>query len=313
MQSLAEGTALADEDRLVIVVPVFKPQFLHQALASIAAQTDRRFECRVFDDAGPPELARICAEFPAFRYHRFDRNLGGHDLVAQWNRCLAEVQEQGDAPWVWLFSDDDVMAPNCVAEFHAARARQPQCRVFQFALDMVGEDLQPVLWQNVPPALESAAEFVTARLRQRRLSCLPEHVFHAPTLRALGGLVNLPLAWGADDATWARLGQQGGIGGVPQAKVLWRQSGHNISRGEHRRDEKLAADLQFLQWLRQQPGLREVVQAHGARWLGTRLSRVYGWGLRDLPRLRARLGPEAARALAWAAAVLLRDALRGRR
>ena len=41
-------------------------------------------------------------------------NFGGHDLVAQWNRCIQLTQNE---PWLWLFSDDDIMGPRCVEYF----------------------------------------------------------------------------------------------------------------------------------------------------------------------------------------------------
>jgi hypothetical protein len=291
---------------LTIVVPAWKPDDLDAALSSIAAQTDTRFECHVFDDAGPPAVAQIAARYPQFRYTRFERNLGGTSLAAQWNRCLEEVR----TPWVWLFSDDDTMQPYCVAAFHAARERLPHCAVFQFAVDMVGPDLTPLLWRSVPPAHESAAQFLAARLEQRRLSCLPDHVFHLPTLRRQhGGLVEFPLAWNSDDASWLVLGAEHGIGGIPEATVAWRQSGRNVSDGSYRREDKLQADLVFVRWLQARPDLRETAARRMPRWLGTRLARVYGFRAADTPRLIAHLGPRlAARALPWFLAVRVRDA-----
>lgn len=293
---------------LTIVVPAWKPRFLHEALASIAAQTDSRFRCVIFDDAGEAEVARICAGYPQFRYQRFAQNLGGQSLVAHWNRCL----QAADGEWVWLFSDDDVMAPGCVAAFHAARLRAPRSKVFQFAVDMVDEPLRTVLWSATPPLEESAAAYLRERFAGRRLSCVPEHVFHWPTLRdAAGGFVDLPLAWSADDATWALLGRSAGIAGVPEAKVLWRQSAHNISHAGHRRWDKLGADLAYLRWLQAQ-GL-QVGIGRPARWLGTRIVRLYGFGWRDGARLATRLGRARPGALAWAVLIALRDRLRPRR
>ncbi len=282
---------------LAIVVPAWKAAFLQQALASIAAQTDPRYVCHVFDDAGDPAVARICAQFPQFHYSRFDTNLGGTSLVAHWNRCLARVPE----PWVWLFSDDDVMAPECVAAFHAVQKQRPACRVFQFAVDMVSSDLASVWWRSIPPAWECAADFVAARLAGRRLSCLPDHVFHWPTLRdGLGGFIDFPLAWNADDAAWAWLGRQHGMGGVPQAKVLWRQSEHNISNAAHGRWSKLGADIAYLQWLKKQALLPPATRRLAEVWLGARLVRLYAFSGAEWPRVARRVAWTHWRALAIA-------------
>src|SRR5690348_11740615 len=103
---------------LAIVIPAYKPDFLRAALDSIAAQTDRRFRVYIGDDCGPPAIAEASAELAKkgvdVVYHRFGDNLGGRSLPAQWNRCVGLSTE----PWVWLFSDDDVMAPDCVAAIH---------------------------------------------------------------------------------------------------------------------------------------------------------------------------------------------------
>ena len=299
----ASPHAAVEADELAIVVPAWKPDFLRAALQSIANQTDPGFRCQIFDDAAVPEVAAICHEFPQFDYLRFDSNLGGESLVAHWNRCLALVPEA----WVWMFSDDDVMAPNCVAAWRAARQRQPAPRLLQFAVDMVSADLQTVLWGSTPPALESGSDFVLARLGHRRLSCVPEHVFHAPTLRELdGGFVDFPMAWGSDDATWALLGQCAGIAGVPEAKILWRQSDMNISNGSYRRWEKLACDLGLLDWLRQRGLLNARATRLAWRWLGTRLVRQYSLGWRDLPRLTSLLPLRRWPALPWAVLIALR-------
>ena len=101
---------------IAIVIPAYKATFLSATLDSIAAQTCKDFTLYVGDDCSPEPIGRIVE---AYRdkinmvYQRFDSNLGGTDLVAQWERCIAMSE---DEPYIWLFSDDDVMEPNCVEE-----------------------------------------------------------------------------------------------------------------------------------------------------------------------------------------------------
>ena len=97
------------QNNLAIVIPAYKSTFLAAALDSIAAQTSLDFTLYIGDDCSPNHLGAIVDRYRDrinLVYHRFDTNLGGKDLVAQWERCID--MSQGEE-WIWLFSDDDVM------------------------------------------------------------------------------------------------------------------------------------------------------------------------------------------------------------
>ncbi len=100
--------------RLAIIIPAYKATFLPAALDSIAAQTCKDFTLYVGDDYSPEPISDIVNQYHdkiELVYQRFDANVGGKDLVAQWERCIAMSK---DEPYIWLFSDDDVMEPDCV-------------------------------------------------------------------------------------------------------------------------------------------------------------------------------------------------------
>ena len=263
--ALASGQGL-----LTIVVPAWKPDYLEQALASIAAQTDPRFSVVIFDDAAPARVREIANRFPAFDYVRFDDNLGSRDLVGHWNRCLERVRTD----WVWLFSDDDVMSPNCVAEFYQGLAGNPDAVLFQFSVTQVGDGLEPIRSSRAARH-ESANEFLRARMCGAKLSCVPDHVFNWSELkRKTGGFVNFPLAWNADDATWLCLAREQGIAGLERGEVLWRQSDQNISASSGNAGRKLEADVMYLAWLRRMRF--RVSYIRRLRWLAARIAFVYG-------------------------------------
>lgn len=97
------------QNNLAIVIPAYKSTFLAAALDSIAVQTCQDFTLYIGDDNRPNHLGAIVDRYRDrinLVYHRFDTNLGGKDLVAQWERCID--MSQGEE-WIWLFSDDDVM------------------------------------------------------------------------------------------------------------------------------------------------------------------------------------------------------------
>ena len=107
--------------RLAIIIPVYKPDFLEEALECLAAQTCKDFTVYVGDDCSPHPLSEIVMPFKEkmnLHYTRFDSNLGAKDLIGQWERCVALAQ---DEEWLWLFSDDDQMDNNCVESFYGTR------------------------------------------------------------------------------------------------------------------------------------------------------------------------------------------------
>lgn len=254
---------------LSILVPAWKHHYLYEALASIAAQTDLRFNVIIFDDAAAPEISKIAAQFPQFEYVRFDTNLGGSDLVAHWNRCLKNVRSE----WVWIFSDDDVMSSNCVSEFYKGLEAFPHAAIFQFSVKQVDSNLN-LIEESRPSRHESAEDFIRARMRSAKISCVPDHVFNWNVLREnAGGFVNFPLAWNSDDATWLLLAKENGIFGLDAGEVLWRQSQHNISASHTDSIQKFYADIQYLEWLRKRGFV--VSYWKQLKWLAARFVYVY--------------------------------------
>src|SRR5262245_22473447 len=140
---------------LAIVIPAYKPHFFRAALDSVVAQTDRRFRVYVGDDGGPPEIRRIAESFAGsgidIVYRRFEESLGARSLTAHWNRCVALSSE----PWVWLFSDDDVMDPECVASIHAGIESARSGDLLRFDTDVIDARGKTIAVNAPHPATES--------------------------------------------------------------------------------------------------------------------------------------------------------------
>jgi len=242
-------------DALAIVIPAYKPDFFRAALESVAAQTDCRFRVYVGDDAAPPEIGRIASEIEASMsargidlvYRRFDENLGRRSLTAHWNRCVALSAE----PWIWLFSDDDLMAPDCVASFHEALEAGDASTVMRFDTEVIDAHGR-TLGVNPPhPSRESGADFVFARLNGERNSYVVEYVFRRDAFERMGGFPDYPVAWCADDVAWYELSREGEIRTLPHGMVRWRASGLNITDAKRKNQrEKLEAGARFLRFVR---------------------------------------------------------------
>lgn len=231
---------------LAIVIPAYKPEFLRESLASIASQADPRFRVYVGDDAGPAEIEAICSEFIAsgmeLRYQRFPENLGERSLTGQWNRCIALSSE----PWVWLFSDDDVLEPGCVQALLGVLSAGPEGDLLRFDTRVIDASGAVVRENSPHPPAETGSDFVFARLMGARESFAVEYVMRRTALDALGGFPDFPAGWAADDAAWYLLAGEGVIEKVPGPRVRWRASGMNITSLPQRfQREKLEAAARF--------------------------------------------------------------------
>ncbi len=235
---------------LAIVIPAYKAAYLPEVLDSIAAQTCRGFQLYIGDDASGENIGEIVREYsntlPA-RYRRFNRNVGGVSLVQHWKRCIAMSQE----PWVWLFSDDDVMDPECVERFHlelkATDGRHDLYRFNTLSIDGRGR----VLSENPPhPQNETGSDFLVSRLRGGRTSTAQELIFSRAAWDIRGGFPDFPLAWASDDAFIADLGARKPIRVIPGPKLKWRLSGRNISSDKSLSGaiQKLQACREFVEW-----------------------------------------------------------------
>jgi len=275
------------EPILDIVIPSFRGRYLRETLEGFAAQTSREFRLIVADDASPDDISAICAPFAGtldLLVHRFPANLGGTDLVGHWTRAV----ELGEAPWVWLFSDDDVASPDCVrALLDTIASVGPSCGVLRFQTSVIDAAGRVGAISPPHPPSERPADFLYHRLRGVRESFAPEYVFSRAAFRREGGFVRFPAAWCTDDASWCAFAGDHPIVTVPSGRIHWRLSGTNISSRGQRVEEKLLAAVGFLEWIEEKgwfrsqewmgPDRRTVVGEQRG-WMWRQVSASGGWG-----------------------------------
>ena len=276
---------MADRPLLAIVVPAYKARFLAEALRSIAAQTDQRFRLYVCDDASPEELEAVFREAAlpeSAVFHRFEQNAGGRSLVESWRRAVA----LSDEPWVWLFSDDDVMHPGCVAAFYQALARDSDAfHVYRFNTVVINAEGRVIRIHPPNPELENVEEFIYHRLTLQRMSLAPEHIFRRQAYETRGGFVDFPFGLGSDDATWINVvGEDTFFRGIAGPRVYWRMSGSNISSYASGYTQKMLGLLAYAVWLYRRPGGENVTMVDGRPAIFRRNDLVQNWFLGNLHR-----------------------------
>lgn len=242
------------EYELGIVIPAFKKDFLAHALESLVRQSDQRFNIYLCDDASPDDIegiSRTVLRKREYVYTRFETNLGARSIVGQWNRCITFAQE----PWIWVFSDDDVMDPHCVEKFYAfLRHEGETADIVRFDGWIIDEreNIVGLLPQNIDR--ESWLEFTYGRLMGWRRAFMQQLVFRRCAFEKAGGFLDLPLGWHTDDAAVITMARRRPIRRIGDARVYWRSSRKNIStdRSGSLRKKKLQAVCLFLGWLRAQ-------------------------------------------------------------
>ena len=268
---------------LAIVIPAFRVRHLGDALRSIAAQTDQRFTVYVGDDGSAEPLRELSESFRFrfdLRYHRFDTNLGGKNLVAHWHRCIALTANE---PWLWLFSDDDVMEPECVAKFYQAieQERTVPVDLFRFQLDQTNEHSAGLVRRSDHPAFEKCEDFLRALLSDpERAFKAQEHIFSRRIYEQHGGFIDFPKAIYSDHATWLCFAARHGVCTLAGPRVVWRSHPLGTSSGmreAHRRQWHEAAQ-QYVRWLadfsvRQGPEAVRIFQRAGRDFYFRELSR----------------------------------------
>lgn len=237
--------------RLAIIIPAYKAAFLSSALDSIAAQTCKDFTLYVGDDCSPESIGSIVDGYQGkidLVYHRFDTNIGGVDLVAQWERCIALSRGED---YIWLFSDDDVMEPDCVeALFRQIKETRESYDLYHFDVSEIDEKGEVTRQLPGYPPVLSAYAYYKGKSSGRYRSYVVENVFSRSVYEQCGGFRNFDLAWGSDVATWCIFSEKKGMCKVPDARVRWRRSGQNITPDKSGQtvERKLKSRCASLSW-----------------------------------------------------------------
>ncbi len=245
--------SLVKKGSVAVVIPAYKSIYLADALLSLAEQTNKNFTVYIGDDASPHGLEAIVSGFTdrlSIVYKKFEVNLGGGDLVAQWERCVDMVR---DEEWVWFFSDDDRLDSNCMEQLHQYLSQAPEVDLLHFNVRIINGQGRLEAWSGKDfPEHCSAEDFARDRLKNKLQSFMVEFVFRRSYFEAVGRFQNFDLAWGSDVATCIKLAHPRGIVTLPGANVFWRRSEYNISPDESTEmvRRKMGALVDWFDWLR---------------------------------------------------------------
>ena len=216
-------------------------------MESIVGQTSPDWELVVVDDCSPEPLREIVESFadPRIRYVRDETNIGGENLVRQWNHCLSFAT--GD--YVVLAADDDLYRPAFGEEMIRLAEKYPQVDLIHSSVEQIGENGEHLWDDSILPEFTSKYEYLNWWLTGRSFTCIGTFAFKRSALLALGGFMDFPCAFGSDIATPISLSING-VANTQEMLFCFRQSAQHLSADSSRYREKLAGISQLSEFLR---------------------------------------------------------------
>lgn len=227
------------------ILPAYKARFLAQAIASILAQRFSDFELVIVDDASPEDLKIIVDTFtdPRIRYYRNVENIGGRDLVAQWNHCIGYAKGE----YIVLAADDDLYHPNYLQACMELAFAYPDAALVRSRVAVIDEENKLLAVDGLTPEYCSKHAFLYYWLRATVFTCIGNYMFKRRVLQEKG-FVNFPSAFCSDAAT-AIMMAENGVTNTQEMLFSFRISSIHLSSSKAQLERKLLANTQFYKWL----------------------------------------------------------------
>lgn len=229
------------------VMPAYKARFFAQAIESIMCQTVSNWELVIVDDRSPEDLKSVVDKYPdpRIRYFRNEQNLGGDNLVRQWNYAITLAQ--GD--WIALAADDDLYLPAFCEECIRLANKYPSVDIVRSRVLQIDESGKALWDDGVLSEFTNKYEFLYDWLTAKAFTCIGNYLFRKEALLNMGGFMDFPCAFGSDIATPISLSKNG-VANTVDMLFSFRQSGQHLSADTSRFKEKLAGITQLSEWFR---------------------------------------------------------------
>ena len=227
-------------------MPAWKARFLQEAIASIIAQTNPDWELVVIDDCSPEPLQKIVQGFvdPRIRYVRNEQNLGGKNLVRQWNHCITFAKGE----YIVLAADDDLYRPTFCEECICLANKYPEVDLIHSSVEQIDEEGKHLWDDSILPEFTNKYEYLNWWVTGRSFTCIGNFAFKRTALQEMGGFIDFPCAFGSDIATPIALSRNG-VANTSEMLFCFRQSTQHLSADSSRFKEKLEAISQLSEWL----------------------------------------------------------------
>lgn len=227
------------------IMPAYKAKFLHKAIDSILKQTFHDFELVIVNDASPEQIKNIVNQFPdkRVRYEENKTNIGGKDLVANWNHCIQFAQND----YIILATDDDMFDPKFLESATQMIKKHPSVDLIRSGVKKIDEQEKILDFEFPLKEYMTCQEFTLFWAKGGAISCVSNYIYRKTALK--NGFISFPYAHLSDDAT-ALLLSKNGIACIPENHMSFRVSTINLSNLSNYRLalEQLHATELFMTW-----------------------------------------------------------------
>lgn len=212
---------------VTIAIPAYKTEFLSESIGSALGQSYTNVEIIVVDDCSPNDVKSVIDGFSDERltYYRNEINVGSKDPSRNWQICLNLAK--GD--YICILCDDDFYGPEFIWELIKLTKVYPSCFAFRSGLSEVDEYGRVNRNYPLAPEHECVEEYILHYFCRNNHQTMSEWMMKTSSLKAIGGFVACPMAWGADCSTVYHIAKQGGVVTSPCHQAFFRYSHINIS------------------------------------------------------------------------------------
>lgn len=208
------------------IMPAYKASFIHLAIESILNQSYRDFELIIVNDASPEDLKEIVDSYTDSRviYKENVTNIGGTDLVANWNHCIKFAHND----YIVLATDDDTYEPDFLFEATEQIKKYPSVNIIRSGVKKIGEEGQVLDIEFPLKEYMTSREFTLCWAKGHTISCVSNYIFKKEALFAIEGFISFPHAHFSDDATALALSNNG-VANISKNCMNFRVSDINLS------------------------------------------------------------------------------------
>lgn len=209
-----------------ILVPAYKAKYLDECIRSVLNQDYGDLELIILNDCSPEDIDSIVGKYSdsRIRYYKNSENKGAVKVVDNWNKLL----ELSHGEYVLCIGDDDCLKPNCTSEYNKLIDKHKGLAVYHGWTEIIDENSIVTAIQQARPEFESVYSLIWHRWNGRD-QFIGDFLFEAATLKADGGFINIPMAWGSDDMTAFRAACRGGIASTSTTVFQYRRSAMTIT------------------------------------------------------------------------------------
>ncbi len=228
------------------ILPAYKGKFIRQAIDSILAQTYQSFELVVVDDCSPDNIGEIVGEYSDSRiiYYRNDKNLGGDNLVKQWNHSIKYARGQ----YLVLAADDDEYHPDFLKQMVDLALKYPLVDVVRSRVSIINEKGEMLDFDGLLPQFTSKYQYQYYWQLGTSITCIGNFMFKTSVMQEKE-FIDLPCAYGSDVISVINMAENG-VANTQDLLFRFRISSVHLSSDRTRLKERLEAVVGMYTWLK---------------------------------------------------------------